>query len=653
MTYIIFLDGFDTEGWRHIESLFLPSFKVDEIVLYPAEHKERAIEMQDLLDATQEHTFLFFSVQHERPHTQDGSNIRKYRYKHLIEKIDEEFSFTRPYERMLCVIDRIPKIQATGYYVDEDKEFAMQLDRYGYVENNTDHPYFFSKFDMEILSQELSEAFLLHSDVRTKVPEIVKKHIEAKKVHVEEGHPGSVYMERLQIVEEKFLKEFTLLSLEEIEFPDKLLKNSLYQIFSSVIGVGDTVKSMTLLTYRPPTKHHEEVETNITIASLMSLLSNRERKEFKKGWLEAEIDIDREYLQRSLQRLASLEMPHQPIQNIHVSVHDIKNMLVGDKTKALEQVEFDAAIPFFYSSNQEDKIVEQMERMYADLEKQIVQTEERLIAERNRIYSHPETLTEETLSIEDLENKANAPILSDYSSVESIEDMKTQLKRIPVFKYIEKLRMKFRKLMLLPQVIVTFLLFTIIMVLPSVASYIEHTRYIASLTNIVLPLVLFSLFAVSILYFRSGIRKLLLAYEKELHHFQELLEHCYKNCLDRYSKTFKNKLLFENREKYRAKLREVEAEERMRSYHYSRVESLNQEARLIADLLEMKLEYVDTFIPADTYKKDVDQVMEYALFNEKYEIKDIIINVKKHLSNIEIYGNIDHMVIHEIEVGEK
>jgi hypothetical protein len=230
--------------------------------------------------------------------------------------------------------------------------------------------------------------------------------------------------------------------------------------------------------------------------------------------------------------------------------------------------------------------------------------------------------------------------------------MKKQFDKIVLFKYIDKLRIKMRKLLMPIQFLITFFIFNMIILIPSVVSYLDKPRYIVSPTNVLLHIILFLLFVGAILYFRGYIGQLVKKFEKELHTFQDLLGRCYKECLKRHAETFRNKLLFENRERYRKKLREIEEEERLKTYHHSRVESLRQEAELIAASLEMKLEHVDTFLPNDTYKKDVSQVMEYALFNEKHKIKDIIIDVKQHNDNVYAYGNIDYIVLKEIEVGE-
>ena len=175
MTYVILFDGFDTEGWESIQMLFEPSFAADEVKIYSAASFGRAIEIDDIIDRNIQHTFVYLTVQKPRRRGKNGSLVEVYRYKTLLDRIRKEFSYCGNHQNVLLVVDRIPRDIGSGLYVDHDKEIAMALDRFGYLDTHTEQDYYFTIDDIYAIKNKIFE--LIHTAERVS-PELFGKEIE-------------------------------------------------------------------------------------------------------------------------------------------------------------------------------------------------------------------------------------------------------------------------------------------------------------------------------------------------------------------------------------------------------------------------------------------------------------------------------------------
>jgi len=434
MTYVILFDGFDTEGWESIQMLFEPSFTEDEVKIYSATSFGRAIEIDDIIDRNVQHTFIYLAVQKPRRKEKNRSLVETYRYKTLLDRIRDEFSYCGNHQNVLLVVDRIPKDIGNGLYVDQDKETALALDRFGYLDTHTDHHHYFTIDDIYAIKNKIFE--LIHTAERVtvdlfekEIEEIVHQEMKKKIETFGDSEDAETCINRIHEVKKNFLKAFWQLDLSSFERREGLIENAIKRIFGETIGILGSLSSIAILTYRPTKIHEEDSKTHITIASLVSLIANRGEKVLQKGWFEiAKIEIDKNYLQRALEHLASIRLPVLHNEKVTVNIHNIEQLNhTLEPFKDENSFNYIEGVPWWYSMKKERGIKEEIDYIWNKMNDEIERLMDNLILNKNAIYGHPGAKTDKEFSYKEVKEESHRAVDDTYAkstyTKEAIDEM--------------------------------------------------------------------------------------------------------------------------------------------------------------------------------------------------------------------------------------
>jgi hypothetical protein len=659
MTYVILLDGFDTEGWENIQTLFLPSFAEDNVKIFLASEMDRAIEIDDTLDRNMQHTFIFMTVQKARRKEIGTSLIEKYRYKTLLKKIHSEFPYCEHHQNILFVIDRIPKDIGNGLYNDNDKEIAFSLDKDGYLNTVEDHPYFFTLNDILKIKTSIYE--LIHmSDEITKeqyaedIENIVIQIVEKKVKAIEDGTPYQTCASLLQLAKKHFIEAFWKLDLTSLERRESLIEMTIKRVFHETVGISESLKHITILTYRPEKINEEDYIAHITIASMISLIANRTQNVLKKDWFEIQkLEVDKEYLLRSLERLSSIKLPEIPQEKEVIKIYNIDHLNHNIEPFTQEHV-FRAidGIPWFYSTKKERVLKMKIEQVWDKMNDELEQMSQSLKLSRKAIYDHPGEKTDKEFSHEEIKEESMKGIETQYiNSTHSKKLIEENLLQLAKDKIKGMFSSQFEKLPGFGFYILSLLmLFGCAFLISLIPLEIWTTLSLTVVALIfVLSLLLISL--VPLWFYRRKVILFLKDYIHKIEKIQYQAKEWYDERIEEYKYGYETKLRYENRIIFRKSFKKIEEKKQKWKLHNNRVNELNKTAYSIAKYSDISLHREEKTLSLSLIEQDMDFVKEYALFPEKTHINEVVTDITMTNREMESFGIIRGIEIKPVRNG--
>ncbi len=660
MTYVILFDGFDTEGWESIQKLFEPSFADDGVKIYPSQYLSRAMEIDDIIDRNVQHTFIFLTVQKPRRKEKNDSLVEKYRYKTLLEKIRVEFPYCEHHQNILCVIDRIPKNIGSGLYIDREKETALALDKFGYLDAHKEHAHFFTIDDVYKIKKEIFE--LIHTAEKVteelfgqEIEKIIHDETERKINVLQENIETSTCITRLKSMQEAFLSAFWQLELTSYEKRENLIENTLKRIFGETIGIMDSLRHISILTYRPEKIHEEDSETHITIASLISLIANRSENVMSKGWFEvSKLETDKGYLGRSLEHLSSVRLPELPDEKIIVNIHNIDQF-----NHTLEPFKDEnifspiGNISWIYGKKREREIKNDIDNIWDKMDQEFDLLLENLTISKNDIYEHPGAKTDKEFTYQEVKEEAHKAVNTNnpksYDTKDQIQDM---LKKVSKTTTKGKFANYFEKL---PSAGIYFLslitFFMIVFLVSLIPVELWSKKLPLFLIDSAIFVILFLISFIPIWYFRKKIIVFLLDYLNKIKEIQREAHTWHDECIEEYKYSYETKLKYENRIFFRKKLKEIEDIKKKWKLHNNRVNELNKIANDLAARLDLSIDTKEVFLPLSIIEQDVSHVNDYALFTEKKHVEELVTDRTMSNKDMYCYGIIKMIEIKRIENG--
>ena len=663
MTYVILLDEFDTEGWLQTQALFAPSFFSDQVKIYTANSRDRALEIEDLIDRSTHNTFLFLSVQRELRADDHLLTIRRYRYKTLFERIREEFSYCSKYENLLLVVDRIPHEHSSGEYVDKHKRLAIELDKQGFVEDNSQHSYLVSRDEFLALYSDVLELLLrediLDTTVKAQLVAPITSLLESGLLQrfdkAIQASNLERYYQNMLLLKERFIEEFLRLDFSVFDHREHVLRTMMQGLFGEIIGIRDVLDKITLLNYTPENIYLDDGEMNITIASLISLISNRQERVFTSGWFEVEtLKTDRSYLSHALARLVALELPEKHENKREVTVHDLEQIILDVPPPPRDEIKPLNDLPYLYRRKRELELIQEVEGAFKMMQTEIAHVKEALIQAKEDIYLHPGTPVTLTLTIERLRVRSNEAIIPDYNREdEPLPAFERSFKMLRMQELKERVRNSYRKLprtwtfswMLLLIMITTFV--------PILMGYHKQLEVVFSLANLLIVLTLIGIILWFYVKLKVKLQTLLSDYRSQLRSVQKDLYNWYGVSVSQYESMFRTKLMFENRELYRSALRHIEEDEKQWTIHQNKIKTLNKQAKEIMHSCGLEASSsTSAFLPRSIIEFDPNQTLEYALFPEQKNMAEVITDQKMNMNAIFCYGVITKLQLRRFKMGE-
>ena len=658
MTYVILYDGFDTEGWESIQKLFEPSFFDDNIKIYMQSDFARAMEIEDIIDRNIRHTFLFLTVQKPRRKVKSVSLVEKYRYKTLLDEIRAEFPFCEYHQNILCVIDRIPKNIGNGLYMEEEKEMALSLDKFGYLDSNKE-TYFFTMDDLLHIQSKIytliqASEKITKDKFEKEIDDIVRLEVD-KKVESLQGKDGTgTCVERMRKMQTTFLEAFWQLELSSFERREKLILHTLKRVFSETIGILGSLNHISILTYRPEQIHEEDSEMHITIASLISLIANRTETVLKQGWFEvAKMETNKDYLGRALKELYSIRLPEIQNEKTTVRIHNVLQLTHPlepfKEEKIFKPIE---DIPWKYSSKGERRIKEKIDQVWDSMHTEIDLLSQNLQLSKDDIYSQVGTKTDIEFTYHEIKEEANKAIITQYQSSDMTrEKVEDDLNSVSKDKMRAKFANYFDKLPSLGTYLLSLFVFFMIIFLITLIPEEVWTKVSLGLIDSVILITLFLLSWIPIWYFRQKVIRFLFEYIEKIKNIQINAHKWHDSEIEHFKYSFETKLKYENRIYFRQKLQEVERRKKKWKLHNNRVYELNKIAKDIAISLDLTLDAEEKWLPLSIIEEDISLTKEYALFNQKNKVEEIITDRSKMNYDVSCYGIIKNLEIQRIENG--
>jgi len=662
MTYVILLDEFDTEGWLQTQTLFTPSFFSDQVKIYSSSAMDRALEIEDLIDRGSRHTFLFLSVQRELRADDTLLSIRRYRYKTIFERIKKEFVYCKEHLNVLLIIDRIPHERSSGEYVDRHKSLAIELDKQGFVEDNSLYPYLISRNEFMMLYSEVVTIVHREDDIDNArkqsllltLEPLLESHLLKRFEAMEHREELEQYIKNIKLLKEQFLQDFVGLDLSSFDLREHILLTMMQGLFAEIIGIHTSLQQITLVNYAPDDIYLDDGEMNITIASLISLISNRQEHLFKQGWFEIDtLETDRSYLAQSLANLVALDLPERPENKKAVTLHDLEQIVLDVPPPTQDDIKSLDDIPYVYYRKRELELINEVEEAYSMISAEIYRVKDALVKSKEEIYLHPGAPVSVTLNIEQLEVRSKEVIIPVHDKQHEpsiLFEKEFQQLRMQEFK--EKLRNSYRKL---PRTWLSAWMISIILLItlvPTVLSYHDRLENVFSLANIliIVTLVLISFWFYGLL--RATLTSKIRNYRRRLRGIQMGLYKWFEDSVVQYQLVFRTKLMFENRERCRNVFREIQEDEKQWMLHQNKIKTLKKQAKEIMRSCHFDTESNSSFLKRSDIELDTTRVLAYSLFPHKKKVSEVIIDQKMSTNAIECYGFITKLKLSRFEMGE-
>lgn len=659
MTYVIILDGFVNEGWKNIYTLFKPSFYADDIRVYYAEDKYTSSEIEELMPRDEKHNFIYLSMQRGEHPGEKEEKISYYRYKRTLEKIKEQFPYYMEHNNILLMLDYSQKVLGRDEYREIEKKISYELDKKGYVDDNSHASYLFSYKEIMSLDGEYNKYVqgingekvvnTERRDVFEKIENRVKTLFEEKK-SLSEGNASKISpVSFLAELEAKLQMKISRIQDKDLEKKYSKPSSICIDFLEEYYGIKDDLKNFTLLQYA----YHKDIDIELffKVLSLISLLRNAQKTIFRPYWLEIEnLEINLPTLKAKLEKLESLSIEEEKEEQYSIELNNLDTISLPSDSVPIDFPD-KIQTPWFYSKREEEILSSEIQQHYRGVGNTLERVRKNIAKIKKTIHDYRVDKIDKTFTKGELQKSIeNKNILPQVGHTESIQKIIHSHEQFPLEDFSVSALHEIRKLPSVFRLLLMLLVVLLVMIVPYVLllGSINLEEWYKHYFPLAVLFVFFLTSAIYIYKLKNVLFSLIEKYEKMTDRILKRIKIWQKNTIEKYEILFLKKMEYENFQILEKKYNEEKEKENQKLYHRNKVAFLKKQVQEVKSFFRLDTNPVENVFTLEDPSKSSSEIMQYALFDEKTAVSELVVDVAMVDKYVMSYGIIERVVIKKI-----